>query len=258
MQLLLVLKSAAILQVLEIPVDQPAPKEFTYDEEWLAVLRETHNMLELSRRPTRFPTPFNAAPEVAQEHRDAVAQSLKEQGGPLIPKDGFVQTVDPKKKGQGQSPRSIPRNPQTEHVLKLIGREWNLGGSTNDKGSGTQGRVTLDDLFAVAGDAAATNGDNDSDVVEDDADDSGMFEKIEIHNMDPHAISDAKIQDERAAAVKAASAAAAAAAAAGLMPEAVKGKVESVAQSVVASVQNKQEVENPEELDIGDDWDDGG
>jgi hypothetical protein len=83
------------LQVVDIPVQSPAPKVFSYDEEWLAVLRETHDMLALSSRPTRFPTAFNAAPEVAREHREAVAEALAESGGSEIPADAFVQTVDP-------------------------------------------------------------------------------------------------------------------------------------------------------------------
>ena len=122
-----------LLQIVEIPVDTPAPKVFSYDEEWLAVLRETHDMLALSRRPTRFPTAFNAAPEVSREHRDAVSQALANSGGSEIPADGFVQTVDPTKRGQGSPPTSIPPNPQTMHVLKLLGREWNLGGEANDQ-----------------------------------------------------------------------------------------------------------------------------
>lgn len=230
-----------VVQIVEIPVDTPAPKVFSYDEEWLAVLRETHDMLALSRRPTRFPTPFHSAPEVTREHRDVVSQSLAEKGGAQIPADGFVQTVDPHKRGQGEPPRSIPRNPQTMHVLKLLGREWNLGGGGNDQEDGAQGRVTIEDLFEAAGDVAAMHEEDDA------VDDDGMFKNVELHNMDPHAISDAKAEGGSDPA------------AAGLMPEAVKGRaIDSGPNTAPVVGKQEQGVGNPEELDIGDDWDDGG
>jgi hypothetical protein len=151
-------------------------------------------------------------------------------------------------------------------VLKLLGRDWNLGGSGNDQEVHRGGvALTVDDLFEAAGDAAAMHDDEEDD---DDAvpDDDGMFEKIDIHNMDPHAISDEKIEKERAGVAKAAAAASVAAAeatAAGLVPEAVKQRASSGAgvhggNASTAVSRPVAGVGNPEELDIGDDWDDGG
>ena len=116
--------------------------------------------------------------------------------------------------------------------------------------------MTVDDLFEAAGDAAAMHDSNDA------VEGAGMFDKVEINNMDPHAISDARIGDEPAAAASAAqhaavtgaaaaaSSAAAVAVAAGMTPESVK--------RAAAAPSPPQGVGNPEELDIGDDWDDGG
>ncbi len=43
-----------LVQVVELPHAQ-GPKEFAYDEEWLAILRSTHSLLSLQRRPAPLP-----------------------------------------------------------------------------------------------------------------------------------------------------------------------------------------------------------
>ena len=42
------------LQILQLP-DAEGPKEFSYDEEWLATLRSTHSLMSLQRRPVSLP-----------------------------------------------------------------------------------------------------------------------------------------------------------------------------------------------------------
>ena len=42
------------LQILQIP-EAEGPKEFSYDEEWLAILRSTHSLMSLQRRPVTLP-----------------------------------------------------------------------------------------------------------------------------------------------------------------------------------------------------------
>lgn len=42
------------MQVLHIP-DAEGPKEFSYDEEWLAILRSTHSLMSLQRTPVSLP-----------------------------------------------------------------------------------------------------------------------------------------------------------------------------------------------------------
>lgn len=170
------------MQIIDVPVAAPGPKEVQYDPDWLAILRETHAIMNLSRSPTRFPTAFAAPPPAAAEHRAAVDAALAAAGGPAIPPDGFARTVDPGKRGQGNMPTAVPRNPQTEAVLRLIGRPWNLGGEAGAAALGVAGVVPLtgDDLLGREADAAVQVGGDT------------MFEAVDIHNMDPHAISDAR------------------------------------------------------------------
>lgn len=173
------------MQVIDIPVAAPGPKEIRYDEEWLAILRETHGIMNLTRSPTRFPTAFADPPAAGAEHRGVVAEALAAAGGPAVPADAFVATVDASKRGQGQMPTSIPRNPQTEAVLRLIGRPWNLGGAEGGAGGAGAGLAAHEPLTG-------------DDFLEDDpaergqAGAGGMFAPIDIHNMNPHAISDAR------------------------------------------------------------------
>lgn len=42
------------LQVVDLP-DAEGPKVFSYDEEWLAILRTTHSLLSLKRKPAPLP-----------------------------------------------------------------------------------------------------------------------------------------------------------------------------------------------------------
>ena len=283
------------MQIVEIPIDTPRPHTVCYDEEWLAVLRETHGMMNLQRRPTKFPTSFAAAPASAAEHRAAVADALAQRadsvdgaaaapaaaqqtgtGGqaadgadgaaanvaadsmgqaaqrPLysIPPRLFTRTVDTTRRGQGQAPVGVPRNPQTEEVLRILGKPWNLsqGGSSVDaaqmlagsdllgQGGGQSGRGVPDGQGAAA------------------TQEEPMFDAVEIHNFDPYAFNDAQAGAEvkrpklgalleqagRGGQSAADGQAGADAAASG-----------GAAQNVVpASTGN---VANPEELDIGSD-----
>ena len=189
-------------QIVDVPVATPAPKVLCQDEEWLAVLRETHGMMNLRRGPTRFPTAFDAAPPVAAEHRAAVATALdaaasnseqsgggggKEQQEPLrgaIRRGAFVQTVDAAKRGQGSSPTGVPRNPQTAALLALIERPWNLSHGAGAALAGTVAPLTGADLLEDGG-AASTSGGGA-------AGGDPMFDAIEIHNMDPFAFSNSR------------------------------------------------------------------
>ena len=42
------------LQVVQI-TEAEGPKEFSYDEEWLAILRSTHSLMSLHRQPVTLP-----------------------------------------------------------------------------------------------------------------------------------------------------------------------------------------------------------
>jgi Lariat debranching enzyme, C-terminal domain len=242
------------VQIVDVPVAKSGPKTLCYDEEWLAILRETHGMMNLRRGPTRFPTPLAAAPAVAPEPRAAVAAALDDAAGNAgagangaeasssggggrvrgaIPPEGFTQTVDAGKRGQGESPRAVPRNPQTEAVLRLIGRPWNLSHEDAARVPGVHDFM-----------AGAQGGDNDQ---------SPMFDAVEINNLDPFAYSDAKEQKHGKRPKLSA-----------LLPDA--GREQADAQGVASAMEVETQAQdtrpaaataaaqhNPEEIDIGSD-----
>lgn len=59
--------------MVELP-DAEGPKVFSYDEEWLAVLRTTHSLLSLNRRPVPLP---GSASHAAQEQCSSPFLSLQ-------------------------------------------------------------------------------------------------------------------------------------------------------------------------------------
>lgn len=65
------------LQVVEFP-DASGPLEFSYDEEWLAVLKATHPLMNLQRRP--WPMPAQTPPP-SQEQLEDVRRRLEERQG---------------------------------------------------------------------------------------------------------------------------------------------------------------------------------
>lgn len=220
-------------QIVDVPVTKPADKVLHFDEEWLAILRETHDIMNLRRGPTRFPSPFAMAPAAAAEHRVAVATALEAStSGRKVP-TAFVQTVDAGKRGQGTPPSDIPRNPQTEALLQLIGRPWNLSHSFE----GIVGALlTGDDLL-----------EDDADVSPPDGRPDPMFDALEINNFDPFAYNNAKEakRPKLSALLEAAAAPAATAPASrDATPFAVcNGSTDAAVPA------------NPEEIDIGSDSD---
>ena len=54
-------------QVVEFP-EADGPLEFSYDEDWLAVLKATHSLMNLQRRP--WPVPAAAPPPSAEQLED--------------------------------------------------------------------------------------------------------------------------------------------------------------------------------------------
>ena len=116
------------LQIVEFP-DAEGPLEFSYDEEWLAVLRATHSRMSLSRAPVTLPAgaPAGVAPQDVQAVRELLAA---QPGGARVP-DNFAPTAPAHAAGalermQGTMPRVAVRNPQTEALLALLGLSYNL------------------------------------------------------------------------------------------------------------------------------------
>lgn len=126
-------------------------KVLSYDAEWLAVLKTTHHMLSLQRHTAERPgacgqhvkqMPCSVVPagvcrifptaDMQRTGPSAEAMAFVDAvlaNGVQIP-SSFAKTVPeagPAPPRRGRMPRSNPRNPQTEALLKLIGCEWNLG-----------------------------------------------------------------------------------------------------------------------------------
>ncbi|CAL8465238.1 g4773 [Coccomyxa elongata] len=124
------LPGRGFLQVLELP-DAEGPKVFSYDEEWLAILRTTHSLLSLKRKPA--PLPGMGAlrrgpnPEDVRYVREAVAA----RGGPEVPQN-FAPTA-PGHDGRmrrGVMPSRPVHNPQTVAFLEMLGLPYNLDDSS--------------------------------------------------------------------------------------------------------------------------------
>lgn len=116
------------LQIVEFP-DAGGPLEFSYDEEWLAVLRATHSCMSLSRAPVALPAgaPAGVAPQDMQAVRELLAA---QPGGARVP-NNFSPTAPAHAAGvpermQGTMPRAAVRNPQTVALLALLGLPYNL------------------------------------------------------------------------------------------------------------------------------------
>ena len=73
--------------MLQLP-EAKGPKEFSYDEEWLAVLRTTHALMSLQRRPAPLPgKPLKAShmqPCAAPQHLDALLQQPASAGPAML------------------------------------------------------------------------------------------------------------------------------------------------------------------------------
>ena len=120
-------------QLVEFP-DADGPLEFSYDDEWLAILRSTHSLTSLQQRGPQLPPV--AAPVSPVDLAD-VRRRLEQRGGARVP-DNFVATVhayDPAAPPQqGRMPRRATRNPQTEALMQLLGLPYTL--DVADSGGG--------------------------------------------------------------------------------------------------------------------------
>lgn len=66
------------VQVLDL--EPRGPAEIQYDEEWLAVLRSTHNLMSLQRRPQPLPGMGHLRQGAAPQDRQFVREAVARQG----------------------------------------------------------------------------------------------------------------------------------------------------------------------------------
>jgi lariat debranching enzyme len=133
------------------PSSSAADKSFSYDAEWLAILKHTHHLLSLSPgriAPTIFDNINNSSScsssssstisqQAIQEARDLMYKACP---GGKIP-NNFVPTAAAHNENggggrrKGMMPAYELRNPQTEQFLGMIGLEYNLDHPTAPSGA---------------------------------------------------------------------------------------------------------------------------
>lgn len=167
------------LQIIDFP-DAQGPLEFSYDTEWLGVLRATHNLTSLQPRPPPPPPPE----PVSEAHLAEAHALLEAAGGSTVPQN-FQATAPAYVQGdrrRGHMPQSSPRNPQTLALFHMLSLSYNLdhlggagaGGAGGGGGAGAPAAVGGIQSVAVCTIANVTNpeeidlGDDDGDDVIDD------------------------------------------------------------------------------------------
>ncbi|KAI8820985.1 lariat debranching enzyme, C-terminal domain-containing protein [Fimicolochytrium jonesii] len=123
------LPSRDFLQIIDIP-EATGPLELTYDEEWLAIMRATHDLFSLSRDQKKVPADDEIANRIATELAWVQSNISSKPNGLLIPHN-FVQTA-PAHKGKPDPPGKAPKvsrvrggnpyiNPQTVALCEFLG-----------------------------------------------------------------------------------------------------------------------------------------
>jgi hypothetical protein len=125
-----------------VDVEAWGPPVLEYDEEWLAVMRSTHQLTNLSsvHRPLPVGLKSESEGEVPLKKSRGpdpadvafVRDLVEARGGSIKVPNGFVQTAKPHGGGggkpgwRGRMPTKHVRNPQTEALLGMLGLPYNL------------------------------------------------------------------------------------------------------------------------------------
>ncbi|TPX70246.1 hypothetical protein SpCBS45565_g01870 [Spizellomyces sp. 'palustris'] len=158
------------LQVVDIP-EVNGPMEFTYDEEWLAIVRATHDLFSLSSEQKKVPEDAEIARRIAEELEWVHEHITGIDDGLRIPQN-FAMTAPAYISGQQSSrkktkPAPPYLNPQTVRFCELL----NLPNMINVDGlppgasqtSGPAGNEVAEVLEAT-GDSSLTHDSLDDDV----------------------------------------------------------------------------------------------
>jgi hypothetical protein len=119
----------ALSQVVDLPHRAAGP--FSYDEEWLGIVRAAHATMPLTRSPAPLPGGGRAPPPGRDAARAAVAARLAARAdGATVPLN-FAPTArahDPSAPRRSTMPTDTPRNPQTEALMELLELDYKLDG----------------------------------------------------------------------------------------------------------------------------------
>ena len=139
------------LQVVDVGAVE-GPMELSYDAEWLAVVKLTHELTNVTRNYTVLPT---SVEEIKQYRPDEVAvrEIVNLFGGNLTVPKNFVQTVnpyDPSRPTDKVHPPKPVSNPQTRRFCALLGiKNLSMPAEPQDPGlpipSSNPDEISLDD-----------------------------------------------------------------------------------------------------------------
>ena len=165
------------LQVVDFP-EANGPLEFSYDAEWLAILKSTHDMTSLQPRP---PPPPPADPVTEAEVAQVQEMLHRRPQGGKIP-ENFEQTapvhVENGCTRRGRMPQWSPRNPQTVALFDMLGLSYNLDFHSNSNSNNMYSSSGVVGTMATA--TAAVNPEEIE--LEDDGD------MVDVGEMNPEEI----------------------------------------------------------------------
>ncbi|KAI8101778.1 hypothetical protein M9434_006844 [Picochlorum sp. BPE23] len=108
------------LQIVDFP-EASGPKEFSYDEQWLAIIKKTHPSLSFDRSPITPPPPVEIHEEELRHIREVFQGDMK------VP-ENFVCTAPPfdtmTTQGKGNMPMQLLENPQTKSLMDTLEIEF--------------------------------------------------------------------------------------------------------------------------------------
>lgn len=118
------LPKRSYLEIIDFP-DARGDKSFHYDEEWLLILRKTHEIIKFTSGHVNIP---NNIRSITDEDKDIVEKNFKSNG--LKIPNNFIHNapghVPEKDKKRGNMPLNDVRNPQTIEFLNKLKLNYNL------------------------------------------------------------------------------------------------------------------------------------
>jgi len=118
------------LQVIDIP-DKSPEGGFTFDEEWLAILKANHEFHSVTQQPAQLPAYGNHEAVDIEPHRKWVTKRLEAMGAGSRQPPAFVATrvahnPATETRRRGKAPNDVDNNPQTQSLMDLLELDMKL------------------------------------------------------------------------------------------------------------------------------------